>query len=136
MFPEFFHLDGACIFLGHLYFDMPLLSELFVGRHRLGQLVSWVEKARLDRIRRLLEIIERERNHELLLSAKNLQELGVSPFLYIVPVIPRSLLEKLIKGENFILANLLKSTSGSSSQAGSAQEPQAEFPQEALANFV
>ena len=51
---------------------MSLISELFVGRHRRGRLVSWVEKARLDHIRRLLEIIEGERNHELLLSIKNL----------------------------------------------------------------
>ena len=97
---------------------MPLLSELFVGRRRRGQLVSWVEKARLDRIRQLLEIIERERNHELLLFAKNLQELGASPFPYTVLVIPRPLPEELIKGEHFILADLLKLISGSSSQVG------------------
>ena len=115
---------------------MPLLSELFVGRSRRGRLVSWVEKARLDRIRRLLEIIERERNHELLLSAKNLQELGASPFPYIVPVIPHPLPEELIKGEHFILAGLLKSIPGSSSQVGSDQEPQAEFAQGALTTFV
>ena len=79
-----------------------------------------MEKTRLDRIRRLLEITEKERNHKLLLSIKNLQELGASPFPYIVPVIPRLLPEKLIKGEHFILADLLKSIPGSSSQAGSA----------------
>ena len=83
-FPSLFHLDGACTPLGHLCFDMPLFSEIFVcfdmpffseifiGRHRRGRLVSWVEKASLDRIRRLLEITEGERNHELLLSVRNL----------------------------------------------------------------
>ena len=71
-FPGLFHLDGACTSLGRLYFDLLILFELFVGRNRRGQLVSWVKKARLDRIRKLLEIIERKSNHELLLSVKNL----------------------------------------------------------------
>ena len=131
-----FYLDGVCTSLGCLYFGIPLLFELFVGRHRGSRLISWVEKVRLDSIRWLLEITKRERNHELLLSTKNLQELGASPFPYIVPVIPRPLPEELIKGEHFILANLLKSILGSSSQAGSDQEPQAEFAQEALTTFV
>ena len=86
-----------------------------------------MEKARLDCIKRLLEITERERNHELLLSAKNLQELGTNPFIYTTPVIPRPFPEKLIKGEHLIFVDLLKSIPGSSSQAGSNQEPQAEF---------
>ena len=102
---------------------MPHLFRLFVGKRRRGRLVSWVGKAKLDRIRRLLEIIERERNHELLLSTKNLQELGSSPFSYIVPVLPCPLLEELVKGEHFVLPDLLKLILGSSSQAGSAQEP-------------
>ena len=82
-----------------------------------------MEKPSLKHIRRLLEITEAERNHELLLSVKNLRELGVSPFRYIVPVIPRSLLEELVRGEHFVLADLLKSIPGSSSQAGSTEEP-------------
>ena len=79
-----------------------------------------MEKARLDRIKRLLKISERERNQDLLLSAKNLQELGVNFFPYIGPIIPSLLPKELIKGELFILADLLKSIPGSSSQAGSA----------------
>ena len=82
-----------------------------------------MEKVRLDRIRRLFEIIEREHNHELLLSAKNLQGLGVIPFSYIVPILPRSLPEELVKGEHFILTDLLKSILYSSLQAGFTQEP-------------
>ena len=73
-----------------------------------GRLVSWVEKASLEGIRRLLEITKRERNHKLLLSVKNLRELGSSSFFYIVPVIPRSLLKDLVKGEHFVLVDLLK----------------------------
>ena len=99
-------------------------------------MVSWVEKARLDRIRWLVEINERELNHELLLSTKNLHELDSSPFPYIVPVLPCMLPEEVIKGEHFVLANLLKLIPGSSSQAGSAQEPQADIAEEALVSFV
>ena len=136
MFLGLFQLDGACTSLGCLYFDMALLFELFVGRRRQGRLVSWVEKDRLGHIKRLLEIIERNHNHELFLSAKNLQELGASPYPYIVPVIPRPLPEELIKGEHFILVDFLKSIPGSSLQARFAQEPQAEFTQEASTTFV
>ena len=87
-----------------------------------------MEKVRLDCIRRLLEITERERSHELLLSTKNLQELGANPFPYIISVIHHPLLEELIKGEHFILVHLLKSIPGSSSQTG--------FTQGALVSFV
>ena len=79
-----------------------------------------MEKARLDRISWLLETTERERNHELLLSVKNLQELGANPFPYILHVLPRPLPAKLVKGENFVLTDLLKLILGSSSQANSA----------------
>ena len=100
-----------------------------------------MEKASLERIIRLLEIIEGEHSHELLLSVKNLKELSVSPFPYIAPVIPRPLLAELVKGEHFTLVDLLKSILGSSLQAGSAQEPLAQKPhvktvQETLTSFV
>ena len=91
-----------------------------------------MEKVRLDRIRRLLEITKRESNLELLLSAKNLQELGASPFPYIVFVIPRLLLDELVKGEHIILADLLKSIPGSSSQARSDQEKLGSFKEPRL----
>ena len=98
MFPGLSKFDRACSFLGRLYFDMPLLSGLFVGKCRLGRLVSWVEKARLDHIRRLLEITEREHNYELLLFAKNLQELGANPFPYIVSILPRPFVKEACQG--------------------------------------
>ena len=82
-----------------------------------------MEKERLDRISRLLEIIERECNHELLLFVRNLQELGTSPFPYIVPILPYPLPVELVKGEHFVLVDLLKLISGRSSQAESALEP-------------
>ena len=76
-----------------------------------------MDKARLDSISWQLEIKERERNHELLLSMKNLQELGASIFPYIVPVLPRPL-----PGEHFVLSDLLKLISRGSLQAESALE--------------
>ena len=88
------------------------------------------------RIRRLLEITKVEHNHELLLSMKNLRELSASPFRYIVPFIPCSLLEELIRCEHFVLANLLKSIPDSSSQAGSIEEPQVEIAEGALVSSV
>ena len=86
-------------------------------------------------ISRLLEITDRERN-ELLLSVKNLHELGSSPFPYIAPFIPRPLPGESVRGEHFVLADLLKLISGSSSQAGSTREPQAEIAKGALVSFV
>ena len=80
-------------------------------------------KVRVNRmflnISRLLEIIERERS-ELLLPMKNLQELVSSPFHYIAPVIPRPLPGEVVGGDHFVFADLLKSITSSSSQAGSA----------------
>ena len=61
-----------------------------------------------------------EHNHELLLTVKNLQELGGSPFPYVIPIVPRSLPTKVIEGEHFILVDLLKLAPISSSQAISA----------------
>ena len=90
----------------------------------------------MERIRRLLEITEAKRNHELLLSVKNLGELGTSPFRCIVPTIPRLLPEELVRGEHFILADLLKSIPGNSSQPGSIEEPQTEIVGGVLVSFV
>ena len=77
----------------------------------------------LDRISRLLERTERKRNHELLLYVKNLWELGASSFPYIVHVLPSLLPAELVKGEHFVLMNLLKLIPGSFSQADCAPEP-------------
>ena len=86
-------------------------------------------------ISRWLEIIERERS-ELLLSVKNSQKLGSNPFPYIAPVMPHPLPGEVIRGEHFVLSNLLKSISGSSSQVGSAREPYAEIAEGALVSFI
>ena len=85
-----------------------------------GRLVNWIEKASLVNIRKLLEVMEVERNHELLLTMRNLRELATCPFPYIIFVIPRSLPVELIEGEHFVLTDLFKSNPGSSSQAVAA----------------
>ena len=115
--------------------------EKVEGTGRINACIELVfrYKARVNHmflnISRWLEITERERN-EPLLSVKNSQELGSSPFPYIAPVIPRPLSGEVVGGEHFFLADLLKSISGSSSQAGSAREPQAEIAEGALVSFV
>ena len=69
----------------------------------------------MENIRRLLEITEVERNHELLLTVKNLRVLGTSPFPYIIFIVPRSLPAELNKGEHFVLVDLFKLNPSSSS---------------------
>ena len=101
-------------------------SCCYPSKRKLGRLVNWIEKADLENIRRLLEITEVERNHELLLTARNLRELAACAFAYIIPVIPLSFLAELIKGEHFVLVDLCKSSPGSSSQVVAAQEDQVE----------
>ena len=50
-----------------------------------------VEKVGFKNIQKLLEISERERYHEILLTVKNLRELSRNPSPYILPIIPRLL---------------------------------------------
>ena len=115
--------------------------EKVEGTGRINACIEHVfgYKARVNHmflnISRWLEITERERN-ELLLSVKNSHELGSSPFPYIASVIPRLLPGEVFGGEHFVLADLLKSISGGSSQARSAREPQAEIAEGALVSFV
>ena len=109
-------------------FDMFFFYEIFIGKRKRRRLVSWVEC-----ITRLLEINEGERNHEFLLSMKNLWELGANPFPYIVPVIPHQLPAELVKGEHFTLFNILKSIPSSTAQAGSTQ---VEITKRSLVIFV
>ena len=70
----------------HVYFFF-----FYAGKSRRSKLVNWGEKASFKKIQRLLEISERERHHEILLTRKNLCELSRSPSPYIIPIIPRPL---------------------------------------------
>ena len=82
-----------------------------------------MEKARLDLIFRQLKIIKKESHHKLLLSMKNLHELGASPFPYIVFVLPCPLPSEVFEGKHFVLADLMKSLLGRSFQAEATPEP-------------
>ena len=74
-----------------------------------------MEKVSFKKIQRLLEISERERHHEILLTVKNLRELSRSPSPYIIPVIPRPLLVEIVEGENYVIVDLPNLAPGSSS---------------------
>ena len=88
----------------------------------------------MECIKWLLEITEGELNHELLLYVKKLWELGINPFPYIVPIIPRSLTTELVRSKHFTLVDLLKPIPGA--EAGLGQEPQAEITERAFISFV
>ena len=90
----------------------------------------------MENIRRLLEITKVERNHELLLTVKNLQELGDRPSPYIIPIIPHSLPAEVVEGEHFVLTDLLNLVMSSSSQEISNQEGQAEVATKSLARLT
>ena len=122
----FFPSEGWCFFNREKYCAFKPLVEKVEGTRRINACIERMfgYKARVNHmflnISRLLEITERERS-ELLLLVQNSQKLGSSPFPYIAPVIPRLLPGEVVRGEHFVLVDLLKSISGSSSQAGSAR---------------
>ena len=73
-----------------------------------------------SKIRRLLEIFEQERHHEVLLTVKNLHDLSRHPSPYTVLIIPCPLPSKVVEGEHFVAADLLSLISGGSSPAREA----------------
>ena len=83
--------------------------------------MHWVERASFEKIRRLMEISEQERNHEVLLTMKNLHDLSRHPSPYRVLIILRPLPLEIVEGEHFITANLLNLIPGSSSLAREAE---------------
>ena len=85
------------------------------GKSRRGRLVNWVEKAGFGNIHKLLEISERERHHEILLTVKNLRELSRNPSPYTLPVIPHTLPTEVVEGEHYVIVDLLTLISSSSS---------------------
>ena len=80
--------------------------------------------------------MEAECNHELLLTVKNLRELGDNPFPYIIHIVPHSLPAEVIEGENFALAHNLKLVLGSSSHDIFYQEGQAEATTRTLVRYA
>ena len=69
--------------------------------------MQWVEKASLEKIRRLLEVSEQERHCEVLLTLKNLADVRQSPAPYSFLIIPHSLPLEIVEGEHFVTSDLL-----------------------------
>ena len=83
--------------------------------------MHWVERASFVKIRKLLEIFEQERHHEILLIVKHLHDLSRHPSPYSVPIIPRPLPSEIMEGEHFVVADLLSLILSGSSLAREAE---------------
>lgn len=67
---------------------LTLLVLIDIEKDRKDRLVEWVEKASFDHLNKLLVITSDERNHQTLLSDRNLLLVVREPQLYILPIIP------------------------------------------------
>ena len=79
--------------------------------------MKWVEKSSIEKIRRLLEISERERHYQVLLTRENISTVRHNPAPYTLPVIPRPLPSNVVEGEHFVLADVRRLVSGSASSS-------------------
>ena len=87
------------------------------GKSRRGRLVNWVEKARVEKICRLLEVSEQERHYEVLLTLKDITDMRQNPAPYSLPIIPRPLPSEIVNWEHFVTADLLHLISDSASSS-------------------
>ena len=76
-----------------------------------------MEKPSIEKIRRLLEISERERHCRVLLTPENIYVLRHNLAPYTLPVIPRPLPSHVMEGEHFVVADLRRLVSGSASSS-------------------
>ena len=92
---------------------------IHVGKAWRGRLVNWVEKSSFERIRRLLEVFERERHCKVLLTPENISAVRHNPAPYNLPVILCTLPRDVVEGEHFVVADLQHLVSrGASSSCG------------------
>ena len=77
--------------------------------------MKWVEKSSIEKIRRLLEISERERHYQVLLTRENISAVRRDPAPYTLPVIPRPLPSNIVEGEHFVIADVRRLVSGNAS---------------------
>ena len=75
--------------------------------------MKWVEKSSIENIRRLLEISERERHYQVLLTRENISAMRHNPTPYTLPVIPQPLPSNVVEGEHFVLADVRRLAFGS-----------------------
>ena len=86
-----------------------------------GRLVEWVEKASLEKIRRLLEVSEWERYYKVLMALRNLADVRHNPTCYNLLVILCLLPSEVVVGEHFVNIDLLRLISGGTSTSGGAE---------------
>ena len=79
---------------------------IHAGKAWRGRLVNWVEKSSFEKIRRLLEVSERERHCKVLLTPENISAVRHNPAPYNLPVIPRPLPPDVVEREHFVVADL------------------------------
>ena len=79
--------------------------------------MKWVEKSSIEKIRRLLEIFERECHYQVLLTRENISVMRHNPAPYILPVIPQPLPSNVVEGEHFVLADVQCLVYGSASSS-------------------
>ena len=99
-------------------------------------MVQWVEKASLEKIRRLLEVFKQERHCEVLLTLKNLDDVRQSPAPYSLPIIPRSLPLEIVDGEHFVTFDLLSLLVGSAPSIGDPEAESLNQEQASQTSFV
>ena len=76
-----------------------------------------MEKSSIEKIRRLLEISERERHCQVLLTRENISAVSNNLAPYTLPVIPRPLPSNVVEGEHFVLADVRRLASGNVSSS-------------------
>ena len=79
--------------------------------------MKWVEKSSIEKIHRLLEIFERERHYQVLLTRENISAVRNNPAPYTLLVIPRLLPSNFVEGEHFVLADVRCLASGSANSS-------------------
>ena len=79
--------------------------------------MKWVEKSSIEKIRHLLEISERERHYQVLLTRENISSVRNNPAPYTLPVIPRPLPSNVMEGEHFVLVDVRCLASGGASSS-------------------
>ena len=79
--------------------------------------MKWVEKSSIEKIYRLLEISERERHYQVLLTRDNIFVVRRNSAPYTLPVIPRPLPLNVMEGEHFVLADVRRLAPGDASSS-------------------
>ena len=79
--------------------------------------MNWVEKSSIEKIHRFLEISERERHCQVLLTPENISVMRHNPTPYTLPVIPRPLPSHVVEREHFVIVDLRRLVSGSASSS-------------------